>query len=165
MRYSILRNLFIEFRMGFTRQIDLDTSRINIKPMIVYFTRFGDAKMYSAAKSSSKISLYMDFYSAAMYDYKYDNAFLQATMQQVLRFSTGGYSYIETYLVETGQFDSRRLDYNNYTELGGGLRFKPNVMFFPVIFVEPTYKAYFYGNRENSFQVKAGFMFNFRTKL
>jgi hypothetical protein len=165
MRYSILRNLFVEFRIGYARQIDLDTSRINIKPMLVYFTRFGNAKIYVSAKSASKTSLYMDLYSAAMYDYKYDNSFLQIALQQPLRFHTGGYSYIETYLLENVQFDSRRLDYNNYVELGGGLRFKPNLAFFPIIFVEPTYKAYHYGDRKNSFQVKAGFYIIFRTKI
>jgi hypothetical protein len=165
MRYNLLKNLFLEFRLGYARQIDLDTSRINIKPMMVYFNRFGNAKIYSKSSSSSKTSFYMDIYYAAMYDYKYENAFLQATMQQVVRFSTGGYSYIENYLVENAQFDSRRLDYNNYFEIGTGIRFKPNVSIFPVIFVEPSYKAYFYGNRENSFQLKAGFFLNFRTKI
>lgn len=165
-RYHILKNLFFEFRLGYTRQIDLDSSKINIKPMLIYFNRFGDAKVYVAKNSmTSKTSLYIDIYYAAMYDYKYKNAFLQATLQQVLRFHTGGYSYIENYLVENAQFDGRKLDYNNYFEVGIGLRFKPNVMVFPMFFVEPTYKAYFYGDRKNSFQIKAGFWFNFRTKL
>lgn len=164
-RYNILKNLMFEFRLGYTKQIDLDTQRINIKPMLIYFNRFGDAKIYSKSKSTSKTSFYMDIYYAAMYDYKYKNAFLQATMQQVVRFSTGGYSYVENYLVENAQFDSRKLDYNNYFEIGTGIRFKPNVAIFPVIFVEPSYKAYFYGERKNSFQVKAGFFLNFRTKI
>ncbi|MBZ0201704.1 MAG: tetratricopeptide repeat protein [Ignavibacteria bacterium] len=165
-RYHVLNNLFFEFRLGYTRQIDLDSSKINIKPMVVYYNRFGDAKLYlSKGSSSSKTSLYMDIYYAAMYDYKYKNAFLQASLTQALRFHTGGYSYIENYLVENAQFDSRRLDYNNYFEVGLGLRFKPNVMVFPVFFVEPSYKAYFFGDRKNSFQIKAGFWFNFRTKL
>ena len=164
-RYNIMKNLFFELRLGYTRQIDLDSSKINIKPMLVYFNRFGEAKVYSSGKSSSKTSFYMDIYYAAMYDYKYKNAFLQATMQQAVRFSTGGYSYIENYLVESAQFDGRKLDYNNYFEVGTGLRFKPNVVIFPIIFVEPTYKAYFYGDRKNSFQIKAGFLLNFRTKI
>ncbi|MCX7877028.1 MAG: hypothetical protein N2510_00135 [Ignavibacteria bacterium] len=165
LRYNILKNLFIEGRIGYTRQIDLDSNKINLKPMIVYFNRFGEAKVYVSSKGSSRTSFYMDIYYAAMYDYKYKNAFLQGSLQQVLRFHTGGYSYIENYLLQTGQFDGRKLDYNNYFEVGTGLRFKPNVMFFPVLFLEPTYKLYFFGNRKNSFQIKAGFLFNFRTKL
>jgi len=165
MRYNILKNLFFELRLGYTRQIDLDSSKINIKPMLVYFTRFGDAQVYTSSKSAKKTSLYMDIYYAAMYDYKYKNAFLQASFQQVLRLGTGGYSYVENYLLQTAQFDGRKLDYNNYFEVGAGIRFKPNVLVFPVIFVEPTYKAYFFGDKKNSFQIKAGFLFNFRTKI
>jgi hypothetical protein len=165
-RYNIIKNLFFEFRLGYARQVDLDTSRINIKPMLVYFNRFCDAKVYVDKDSQTpKTSLYMDFYYAAMYDYKYKNAFLQAVLSQVLRFHTGGYSYIENYVVENVQFDSRRLDYNNYFEIGLGLRFKPNLPFFPVIFLEPSYKAYFYGDRKNTFQIKAGFWIYFRNKI
>ena len=164
-RYHILKNLFFEFRIGYVRQIDLDSSKINLKPMLVYFNRFGEGKVYVSSRSASKTSMYMDMYYAAIYDYKYRNAFLQVVLQQVLRFHTGGYSYIENYLVESAQFDGRKLDYNNYFEVGTGIRFKPNVMFFPIIFVEPTYKSYFYGDRKNSFQIKAGFLFNFRTKI
>ncbi len=165
LRYNLLKNLFLEFRLGYVHQLDQDTSRINIKPLLVYFNRLGNAKVYTSSKSSSKISLYMDMYYAAMYDYKYKNAFLQVAFQQVLRFHTGGYSYLENYLVETAQFDSRKLDYNNFFEVGTGLRYHPNIIHFPVIFVEPTYKAYFYGDRKNSFQIKAGFSFYFRTQL
>jgi tetratricopeptide (TPR) repeat protein len=163
LRYYILKNLFFEGRIGYTRQIDLDSNKINLKPMIVYFNRFGDAKSYVSSKSTSKISLYLDIYYAAMYDYKYKNAFLQGSMQQVLRFHTGGYSYVENYLFQLGQFDGRKLDYNNYFEVGTGLRFKPNLMVFPLLFVEPSYKVYFFGERKNSFQIKAGFIFNYKT--
>lgn len=166
LRYNILDNLFFEGRIGFTRQIDLDSNKINLKPMLIYFNRFGDAKTYVSKNSgSSRTSLYLDIYYAAMYDYKYKNAFLQGAMQQVLRFHTGGYGYIENYLTESAQFDGRKLDYNNYFEVGTGLRFKPNVMVFPILFLEPTYKLYFFGDRKGSFQIKAGFLFNFRTKL
>ncbi len=166
LRYYIMKNLFFEGRLGFTRQLDLDSNKINIKPMLVYFNRFGDAKVYVAKGSStSKTSLYLDIYYAAMYDYKYKNAFLQASLQEVLRFHTGGYSYVENYLVQYAQFDGRKLDYNNYFEVGAGIRFKPNVMVFPVIFLEPTFKTYFFGDRKGSFQIKAGFYFNFRSKI
>jgi Tfp pilus assembly protein PilF len=166
LRYYIMKNLFFEGRLGFTRQLDLDSNKINIKPMLVYFNRFGDAKVYVAKGSTTpKTSLYIDIYYAAMYDYKYKNAFLQASLQEVLRFHTGGYSYVENYLVQYAQFDGRKLDYNNYFEVGAGIRFKPNVMVFPVIFLEPTYKTYFFGDRKGSFQIKAGFYFNFRSKI
>ncbi len=165
LRYNLLKNLFVEFRLGYAKEIDLDTSRINIKPMLVYFNRLGEAKIYVNKNSPSKTSLYIDMYYAAMYDYKFKNAFLQATFQEVLRFGTGGYSYIESYLVQYGQFDSRKYDYNNYVEIGTGLRYHPNIIYFPSIFIEPTYKAYFYGERKNSFQIKIGFQFIFRTPL
>lgn len=166
LRYNIMRNLFFEGRIGYTRQIDFDSNKINIKPMLVYFNRFGDARPYvSKGSNTSKTSLYLDIYYAAMYDYKYKNAFLQGIMHQVLRFHTGGYSYVENYLFQSAQFDGRRLDYNNYFEIGTGIRFKPNVMVFPVFFVEPSYKLYFFGDRKGSFQIKAGFYFNYRTIL
>ncbi|MGA2669281.1 MAG: tetratricopeptide repeat protein [Ignavibacteria bacterium] len=165
LRYSLLRNFFLEFRLGYAREVDLAKNSINIKPMAIYFTRFGDAPVYVGRKSSNRTGLYMDVYTAAMYDYKFRNTFLQGSFQEVLRLNTGGYSYFEPYLVQYGQFDSRRVDYNNYTEIGSGLRFRPDVMYFPVIFVEPTYKVYFYGSVKNSFQVKAGFQFIFKTPL
>jgi hypothetical protein len=165
LRYNLLKNLFIEFRLGYAREIDLDKSSINVKPMLVYFTRFGEAKVYVGRKATSKISTYIDLYYAAMYDYKFKNTFLQAAFQEVLRFHTGGYSYMESYLVQYGQFDSRKLDYNNYAEVGTGLRYHPNLVYFPSLFVEPTYKIYFYGQMKNSFQIKAGFQFIFKTPL
>ena len=165
LRYNLLKNLFIEFRLGYAREIDLDKSSINFKPMLVYFTRFGEAKVYVGRKAASKISPYIDLYYAAMYDYKFKNTFLQVSFQEVLRFHTGGYSYMESYLVQYGQFDSRKLDYNNFAEFGTGLRYHPNLVYFPSLFVEPTYKAYFYGNLKNSFQIKAGFQFIFKTPL
>ena len=166
MRYSILKNLLAEFRIGYVRQVDRDTSRINLKGLLVYFNRLGDAKVFVSSKSkTSKISLYMDLYSCASYDYKYDNGFLQIALQEVLRFHTGGYSYLEGYLMQNVQFDSRRLEYNNYAEVGGGIRFHPNIMYFPIFFIEPTYKFYHFGNLKNSFQVKAGMLFNYRTVI
>lgn len=164
-RYNLLKNLFLEFRIGYTRLFNSDSNKINIKPLLVYFTRFGDPKVYVGKRSSEKTSLFLDLYYAAMYDYKYKNSFIQTAFQEVMRFHTGGYSYFDSYLVQYLQFDSRKVDYNNYAELGTGLRYHPNLMYFPSIFIEPTYKAYFYGTVKNSFQVKAGFQFIFRTAL
>jgi tetratricopeptide (TPR) repeat protein len=165
LKYYLLRNLILEFRLGYAREVDLAKNSINFKPMAVYFTRFGDAPVYVGSKSKNRSGVYMDIYTAGMYDYKFKNTFLQSSFQEVLRLNTGGYSYFEPYLVQYGQFDSRRLDYNNYAETGTGIRFRPDLMYFPVIFIEPTYKAYFYGTVKNTFQVKAGFYFIFKTPL
>lgn len=161
LRYFFFQNLYFEGRIGYTRQIDLDSNKINFKPMLVYFYRFGEPVFKRTKSTDPKTSLYLDIYYAAMYDYKYKNAFLQGILTQALRFSMKGYSYFENYLFESGQFDGRKVDYNNYFEIGTGVRFKPNMLVGPVIFVEPTYKVYFYGNRKNSFQIKAGFLLNF----
>lgn len=161
LRYYFFQNLYFEGRIGYTRQIDLDSNKINFKPMLVYFYRFGEPVFKRTKSTDPKTSLYLDIYYAAMYDYKYKNAFLQGILTQALRFSLKGYSYFENYLFESGQFDGRKVDYNNYFEIGTGVRFKPNMLVGPVIFVEPTYKVYFYGDRKNSFQLKAGFILNF----
>jgi len=161
LRYYFFKNLYFEGRIGYTRQIDLDSNKINFKPMLVYFYRFGEPVFKRTKSSDPNTSLYLDIYYAAMYDYKYKNAFLQGILTQALRFSMKGYSYFENYLFQSGQFDGRKVDYNNYFEIGTGIRFKPNMLVGPVIFVEPTYKVYFFGEKKNSFQVKAGFILNF----
>lgn len=161
LRYFFFKNLYFEGRIGYTRQIDLDSNKINFKPMLVYFYRFGEPVFKRTKTTDPKTSMYLDIYYAAMYDYKYKNAFLQGILTQALRFSMKGYSYFENYLFQSGQFDGRKVDYNNYVEIGTGVRFKPNMLVGPVIFVEPTYKVYFYGDRKNSFQIKAGFLLNF----
>jgi hypothetical protein len=161
LRYYFFTNLYFEGRIGYTRQIDLDSNKINFKPMLVYFYRFGEPVFKRTKSTDPKTSMYLDIYYAAMYDYKYKNAFLQGILTQALRFSLKGYSYFENYLFESGQFDGRKVDYNNYFEIGTGVRFKPNMLAGPVIFVEPTYKVYFFGDKKNSFQIKAGFLLNF----
>jgi len=165
LRYFFFKNLYFEGRIGYTRQIDLDSNKINFKPMLVYFYRFGEPVFKRTKSSDPKTSLYLDIYYAAMYDYKYKNAFLQGILTQALRFSMKGYSYFENYLFEAGQFDGRKVDYNNYFEIGTGIRFKPNMLIGPVIFVEPTYKVYFFGDKKNSFQIKAGFILNFLLEI
>ena len=77
----------------------------------------------------------------------------------------GGYSYIEPYLVQDLSADTRKVNYNNYGEVGTGLRFHANIPFFPVLFVQPTYRSYFYGGLKNSFTIQGGFEFIFRTPL
>lgn len=165
LRYNFLKNLFLEFRLGYAREIDLNKNSINVEPLLVYFTRFGNARIFVNSSSSSKTDLYMDMYYAALYDNKFKNSFVQSAWQEVLRFHTGGYSYLEPYLVQNLSIDSRRLNYNNYGEVGGGLRFHADVPFFPVLFIEPVYRAYFYSGIKSNFTVKGGFVFNFRTPL
>jgi hypothetical protein len=165
LKYNFLKNLIIEFRLGYAREIDKDSSKLNIKPMLIYFNRFGSAKIFVSSKSTSRTGLYLDLYSAAMYDYKFKNSFLDGALREVFRYNTGGYSYLESYLVQYVQFDSRRLDYNNYAEAGLGVGYHPNLAYFPILFVEPTYKSYFFGETKNSFQVKAGFEFIFKSPL
>jgi hypothetical protein len=165
LRYNFLKNLFLEFRMGYAREIDLDKSSINMEPLLVYFNRIGDARVYVSSPSSSKTDFYLDMYYAALYDYKFQNAFGQIALQEVLRFHTGGYSYMESYLDQEVDIDSRKVFYNNYAQVGTGLRYHANIPVFPVIFIEPAYRTYFYGGMKNSFTFRAGFQFIFRTPL
>lgn len=165
LRYSFLKNLFLEFRLGYAREVDKDINSINIEPLLIYFNRIGEARVYVGNTNSPKTDFYMDMYYAGLYDYKFKNAFGQIALQEVLRFHTGGYSYIETYLTQNLSVDSRKVNYNNYGEIGTGIRYHANLPFFPVIFIEPVYRSYFYGGMKNSFSVKAGFQFIFRTPL
>ncbi len=165
LRYNLLKNLFIEFRLGYAREIDLEKNTINIEPLIVYYNRIGDSRVYVSSSTSSKTDFYLDMYYAALYDYKFQNGFGQIALQEVARFHTGGYSYMEAYLDQNVSVDSRKVNYNNYAEIGTGLRYHANVPIFPVIFVEPSYRSYFYGGIKNSFSLKVGFQFIFRTPL
>jgi hypothetical protein len=66
--------------------------------MLVYFNRLGDAKF--ANKSSLLKQSLPELYYAVMYDYKFNNAFMQITLQEVLRFSRGSF-LLENYLFST----------------------------------------------------------------
>jgi hypothetical protein len=108
-----------------------------------------------------------------LYDYKFRNLFGLLLSKEVYRAMTGGYSYFEFYLTQLILADSRRLDYNNYGEIGIGVNFKPDLAKFPVIFLEATNKTFLIGpggqflqgTLRNTFQIKAGFLLNFNTKL
>lgn len=165
LRYNFFKNLFIEFRLGYAREIDLEKNSINIEPLIVYYNRIGEARVYVSSSKSSKTDLYIDMYYAGLYDNKFKNGFGQIALQEVVRFHTGGYSYIEPYLVQNLSADTRKVNYNNYGEVGTGLRFHPNIPFFPGLFVQPMYRSYFYGGLKNSFTIQGGFVFIFRTPL
>jgi len=167
LRYNFLKNLFLEFRLGYAREFDLQKNSLNIEPLMVYFNRIGDARIYVSSSNSSKIDYYIDMYYAGLYDYMFRNAFGQIALQEVVRFHTGGYSYMESYLDQNVSVDSRKIDYNNYGEVGTGVRYHANIPFFPIIFVEPAYRVYLRGgtSMKNTFTVKAGFQFIFRTPL
>ncbi|MCX6165612.1 MAG: hypothetical protein NTU73_12260 [Ignavibacteriae bacterium] len=80
---------------------------------------------------------------------------------------------MEFYLSQMALADSKQLDYNNYLEVGSGITFKPNIINFPVLFLEATNKtffigpegSYFKGSLKNTFQVKAGLLINLKTLL
>ena len=151
-RFYMLPNFYFENRIGIVREFDLDTTRINISPRLVYGTSFGTGPFF------------VDVYGALSYDYKFKNSFFQAGLQEVFRNTIKGYSYLDFFLLQFLTVDSRRLDYNNLVEFGAGVRYKPNLQYFPSIFLMPTYKFYFFGTHKNSFQLKAGFSFYMNIK-
>ncbi|HEY5122783.1 MAG TPA: hypothetical protein VIK14_03530, partial [Ignavibacteria bacterium] len=77
-----------------------------------------------------------------------------------------GYSYFEFYLGQNVLGDTKQYDFNNYGEISAGINFKPNIINFPLLFVEATNKYYWLGGpTKNSFQIKAGFLLNFNLPL
>ncbi len=168
-RFYALPNLYLELRTGYVHEFDLDTSKINVSPRIVYGTRFGSGLDYITANPQKKTGLFMDLYAVASYETKYDNSFLQVGLTQAFRNNIKGYSYIDFYTLQNLTLDSRRLDYNNDLEIGLGVRYKPNLIYFPQFFIEPTYKIYLIkdalGNkRPATFQVKIGLSFGISVK-
>ena len=163
-RFYMLPNFYFENRIGIVREFDLDTTRINISPRLVYGLSFGDRQTFISDHPKQRSSFFVDLYAALSYDYKFRNAFFQTGFQEVFRNNLKGYSYLDFFLVQYLTVDSRRLDYNNLVEFGAGVRYKPNLQYFPDIFLMPTYKFYFYGTPTNSFQLKAGFSFNLNIK-
>lgn len=163
--YYLMKNLITEFRIGYARELDINKTSVNLEGLLIYFNRIGDARIFVNNSNPNKVDFYLDMYYAGLYDYKFQNAFGQISLQEVVRFHTGGYSYMETYLDQNVEVDSRKVSYNNFAELGTGIRYHPNIPFFPVIFVEPAYRSYFYGGMKNTFTLKFGFQFIFRTPL
>ena len=166
-------NIGLEIRTGYAHEIDLEKNSFVFKPILYMGTRVGEAPFYLDRKNFKTEYFYLDVYSAELYDSKYRNLFGQLQLKEVLRYMTGGYSYLEFYLCQTVLADSRQLDYNNYGEFGIGLDFKPNLLHFPALFVEGTNKLfiigpngqYFTGDLRNTFQIKAGFIINFNSAL
>ncbi len=153
LRYNILRNLSIELRAGYVREIDFNKNSFNFKPILSFSDRFGTKNL--------RVNFFTDVYSAALYDHKFENFFGQLSLREVVSFKVNKSSNFETYVRQSVLGDSKKFDYNNYLELGGGVAYTFNSIYLPAIFVEATNKFYFQGNRENSFQFKAGLLFNF----
>jgi Tfp pilus assembly protein PilF len=172
MKLRLSDNFNFEFRLGYVHEIDFEKNSVNFKPMLTYGNRFGNPAFY-LGRSTKTEYFYLDLYSVELYDYKFKNLFGQFQLKEVLRYMTGGYSYFEFYLVQMLQADSRQLDYNNYSEFGVGVTFKPNLINFPTLFVEGTNRLYligedgkyFSGNLKNNFTLKAGFIINFNFGL
>jgi len=172
MRFKFSNNIGLECRLGYYRELDLEKSGVNFKPILYMGTRFGESPFYLSRKTKTE-NFYFDIYSTELYDSKYKNLFAQLQLKEVLRYMTGGYSYLEFYLMQMVQADSRQLSYNNYGEASIGLSFKPNMMNFPALFIEGTNRInfvddkgnYFQGEMKSIFQFKAGFIINFNTAL
>lgn len=173
MRFNFSNNIALELRLGYYRQLDADKNGVNFKPILSMGTRFGEAPIFLTRRNMKTEYFYFDIYSTELYDSKYKNLFAQIQLKEVLRYMTGGYSYLEFYLMQMAQADSRQLDYNNYGEISIGMSFKPNLANFPAIFVEGTNRInfigatgkYFEGDLKNIFQFKAGFIINFNLAL
>jgi Tfp pilus assembly protein PilF len=173
MKFNFSNNIVLELRLGYFKELDLDKSGVNFKPILSMGTRFGDSPLYLSRKGTKTENFYFDIYSVELYDSKYKNLFAQLQLKEVLRYMTGGYSYFEFYLTQMAQTDSRQLDYNNYGEVSMGVDFKPNLVNFPAIFIEGTNRInfvgpdgkYFQGDMKSIFQFKAGFIINFNSAL
>ena len=169
LRFYAIPQLYFELRTGYVHEFDLDTSKISVSPRIVFGTRIGSGLDYITENPKKKTGLFIDIYSVLSYETKYDNSFLQVGLNEVFRNNIKGYSYLDFYTLQYLTLDSRRLDYNNDLEVGLGIRYKPNLIYFPVFFIEPTYKFYLikdqFGNKRTpSFQVKAGLSFGINIK-
>jgi hypothetical protein len=173
LKFQFSNNIALELRLGYFRELDLDKSGVNFKPILSMGTRLGDSPFYLSRRNTKTENFYFDIYSTELYDSKYKNLFAQIQLKEVLRYMTGGYSYFEFYLTQMAQADSRQLFYNNYGELSIGIDFKPNMINFPAIFIEGTNRInfvgpdgkYFEGDMKSIFQFKAGFIINFNSAL
>lgn len=176
-----------ELRAGYVHEIDYKKSSFNFKPILSIGTRLGQAEFYKSITSVNSENFYMDIYGVGLYDHKQKNFFAQLQLKEALRFLTGGYSYFELYLGQFGSIDSKTYDpnlrndpnnintwYNKYVDLSAGVAFKPNLLNFPVLFVEAVNKSYladeftgqyFQGNLKSIFQIRAGFLLTYNSRL
>lgn len=162
-----------EVRIGYVREIDFKKNSLSFKPILSMGTRLGTASFYKDRKSNKTENFYFDVYASGLYDYKFRNVFGDVLTKEVLRYLLGGYSYMEFYLKQEFALDTKKLDYNNYVDLGAGIAFKPNLNSFPVFFVEGLNRnfvvgstgEYFSGDMRNIFTVRAGFLIYYNAKL
>lgn len=164
-KYLPIDFLSFEIRAGYVREIDFKKNSFNFKPIVAFGYRFGSPGFYSGRTTYKKEYLFVDLYTSGLYDHKFRNFFGQLSLRETFRYLTGGYSNIEFYLSQFVQGDSKQLNYNNYGEIIAGVSFKPNLIYFPYLFVEASNKFYFLKDREDTFQIKAGFQLIFNTSL
>jgi hypothetical protein len=172
-KFNITDWMNFELRVGYVREIDKKVNSLSFKPILSMGTRLGQASFYKDRKTTKTENFYFDVYASGLYDYKFRNVFGNVLTKEVLRYLLGGYSYMEFYLKQEFALDTKKLDYNNYVDLGAGIAFKPNLYNFPVFFVEGLNRnfvigstgEYFSGDLNNIFTVRAGFLIYFNTKL
>lgn len=172
-KFNITDWMNFELRVGYVREIDKKVNSLSFKPILSMGTRLGQASFYKDRKTTKTENFYFDVYASGLYDYKFRNVFGNVLTKEVLRYLLGGYSYMEFYLKQEFALDTKKLDYNNYVDLGAGIAFKPNLNNFPVFFVEGLNRnfvigstgEYFSGDLKNIFTVRAGFLIYFNTKL
>ena len=169
LRYNFFPSLSLEVRAGYVRLIDREENKFNFKPILTFSDRFGNFPNFKKSGVKTE-NFYLDTYAATLYDHKYENFFGQAQLREVLRYMIKGYSFFEVYLKQNIQGDSKRIDYNNYGELGGGVTFRPDLNGFPVLFAEAVNRFYFESNSqgifpESSFQFRIGFLLTYNSPL
>jgi hypothetical protein len=174
-KFQITDWMNFEFRMGYVREIDYKKNSFNFKPILAMGKRVGEATFYKDRKSNKTENFYFDVYAVGLYDHKFKNFFSMLQTKEVLRILFGGYSNMEFYAKQEFSIDSKQLDYNNYVDLGAGISFKPNIINFPVLFVEALSRNYivgqgpdgdyFSGDMKSLFTVRVGFLIYYTTKL
>jgi len=178
LKFNIFDWMALEIRTGYVREIDFQKNSLSFKPILSMGTRFGNAPFYLDKNSVKTENFYFDIYSSGLYDYKFRNVFGTLLTKEVLRYMLGGYSFMEFYLKQEVAMDSKKIEYNNYADIGGGVSFKPNIAYFPTLFIEALSRnyivgknpdgsdaGYFNGTLKNIFQVRVGFLINYSVKL
>lgn len=172
-KFNITEWMNFELRVGYVREIDFKKNSLSLKPILSMGTRLGQASFYKDRKTNRTENFYFDVYASGLYDYKFRNVFGNVLTKEVLRYLLGGYSYMEFYIKQEFALDTKKYDYNNYVDLGAGIAFKPNLINFPVFFVEGLNRnfiigsagEYLSGDMRSIFTARAGFLIYFNTKL
>jgi len=72
-KYNINNNMSLELRAGYVSQFDREKQGFNFKPIFSFGNTFNAPPVFMAPNSSKREWLYLQFYGAALYDYKYRN--------------------------------------------------------------------------------------------